>query len=200
MATVEPVGRRGIAVTSYSRLMIALLLAPTVACAPSRPTRLDIAAQEHELPLDDATAIKILLETHVFTSSQIGVAGEVPNGVRAFKVVLQRPDAAAVFEDVLENGETAGQLYALCGLYLTDRDTFDREVGRFRDSNESVSVWFGCWSGARTVADLLDPPAGSHYEASILNGEYAVSFRDVVDWQARFQEQERAATTQSVPE
>ena len=46
----------------------------------------------------------------------------------AFRRVLERPDADAVFKDLLEHASLAGQLYALCGLWFTDPVEFRRQL------------------------------------------------------------------------
>jgi len=59
----------------------------------------------------------------------------------------------------------AGQLYALCGLYLVDRPAFDKAVIPYKTDNHPVDTISGCLGGDSLVKDLIRTPANPREEA-----------------------------------
>ena len=110
--------------------------------------------------------MKHLLETRTF-----GDRGGFGNGIvaptRAFAVLLAEPDAAAAFGELLKRGRLAGQLYALCGLYLTNRPLFDRNMPRFQNRNGEVRRFYGCLLLAQPVGEIA-PHIANGYWPSLL--------------------------------
>lgn len=90
-------------------------------------------------------AFEILLRTSSFSATGVGATGEeIMPQVYAFKTIAQRPDASVAFQDLLNRAQPAGKAYALCGLYLVDRPTFDRVVPAQRTSEATLSLCSGC--------------------------------------------------------
>jgi hypothetical protein len=107
-------------------------------------------------PLSRETAFALLLRSEVFTSTAVGDGGQTPIHVFAFRRLLERPDAREVFADLLRRGRPAGQLFALCGLFLTDRDAFDREVQPFRSDAREVMFLRGCIMDSKPVHEVVE--------------------------------------------
>jgi hypothetical protein len=96
-------------------------------------------------PITREGALQFLLETRWFSDTAGGWGGdETTEQTFAFAALLAEPDAPAAFEELLKRGRLAGQLYGLCGLYLTNRPLFDRHVPRFLHRDESVQGLYGC--------------------------------------------------------
>ena len=122
----------------------------------------DIGFGDFPLPLSVGSSAMILLETDFFCAPAAGAGGNTPNHVLAFRTVLRQPDAAPRFRDLVRSGKLAGQLYALCGLFLLDRPAFEREVTRYRAVEEKVFTLFGVRVGSDPVSAIVagNPAAG----------------------------------------
>ncbi|MCE5230624.1 hypothetical protein LLG95_13670 [bacterium] len=105
------------------RNLVCLLIAAAV-CA--------MACRSHEMKkivaLTPETARATLLQTEVFATTSVGFKPKTSDQVKAFRVILAQPNARDEFRILLINGKLAGRLYGLCGLYLTDRKTFDQSA------------------------------------------------------------------------
>ncbi|MEO0858598.1 MAG: hypothetical protein AAFY55_17270 [Bacteroidota bacterium] len=109
---------------------------------------------------DPRAAFALLLNTRTFASSHVGFAGMPSEQYEAFNTLLRRPDAPEVFRALLRRAYPAGQLYALSGLYLTDRTAFDSVVGDYEASQDSVSTQMGCVGDLTPVAEIVRHPRG----------------------------------------
>ncbi|HUN80985.1 MAG TPA: hypothetical protein VMV81_05680 [Phycisphaerae bacterium] len=116
-------------------------------------------------------AFEFLLNTDVFAASKVGFGMETPEQVVAFRKLLAEPDAAEVFNDLVYRARLAGQMYALCGLRITDRPTFDRLVERYRSSDEMVRSIEGCIGGGHVIRYLIESP--QHRDRDIQGGGWS---------------------------
>lgn len=108
-------------------------------------------AESEELPGREAS-LQALMETEVFAGARVGYAGAVPEQAYAFNSLLEEQDAAELFSAILQEGQLAGRLYALCGLYLVDRGTFDEVIDEYLSSQEEVSTFMGCIMSTQPVS------------------------------------------------
>ena len=115
----------------------------------------DFANQPFDRPLSRERAFEILLKTDTFANVGVGYFWRLSTQVEAFRIILGQPDAAEAFHDLLARGRLAGQLYALCGLYLTDRAAFNAEVATYVQSSQQVKYSSGCVTSPRPVASLV---------------------------------------------
>jgi hypothetical protein len=90
-----------------------------------------------------------------FSDTAAGFGGETTEQTFAFAALLADPDSAAAFEELLRRGRLAGQLYGLCGLYLTNRPLFDLHVPRFLNRDESVHGLQGCMVMPRPLRGVV---------------------------------------------
>jgi hypothetical protein len=111
------------------------------------------------LSSEDKKAYQVVATTGEFCSTKVGFAGQTPQVVVAFRILLKSPDAAAAFKGLLADGTTAGKLYALCGLYYADPDYFDRAVAPFRGSRREVATLMGCIMSRAKVGSIVESPS-----------------------------------------
>ena len=151
-------------------------------------------------PLSRAAAVAVLETTDVFADTAVGFDGGPSPQACAFAALLRESDAGALFRSLLTRSGTAGQLYALCGLYLTDPPAFTKEVEAFRTRDDEVRTLFGCIGGRRRVRDVVehsgpravrlsspketlqawvkrDPEGGRSFFLDIYGGGYPATFR-----------------------
>ena len=81
-----------------------------------------VAAPLHAAP---ETALQ---KTTTFALGGVGYAGVMSEGERTLREILKEADAPKRLASVLPNASAAGQLYALLGLRLRDRATYDRAL------------------------------------------------------------------------
>ena len=97
----------------------------------------------------------LLRRTSVFSSTTIGFGAELSREAFAFRRLLARSDADAVFRSLYREARTTGRLYALCGLYWTDRESALRLAASWRAGEERVAAYGGCIVGDEQVATIL---------------------------------------------
>src|SRR5690606_3705851 len=95
-----------------------------------------------------------------FASSYVGIGGEPSEQYTAFNTLLQGRDADAAFRALLSRAHVAGQLYALCGLYLIDREYFEAVVPEYEASRDSVWTIMGDVVDRVPVASIVNSPRG----------------------------------------
>jgi hypothetical protein len=150
--------------------IVAMAMLGCVGCARSGPTWYETVVQTtppappHEEVADEVdlkvlpsreTAMRVLLRTRTFTDIAVYGEGFTPVQLKSFAVLLDQRDAPRIFRVLLERADAAGQMFALCGLYLVDRPHFDAQVGRFRSDRRRLSYWYGCVPSPTTVAELV---------------------------------------------
>lgn len=92
------------------------------------------------------------------TANTFGVGGW---NTFAFRRILARPHADAVFRDLLEHGSLAGQLYALSGLWFTDPEELKQRIKRYREMDDSVPD--GDYGGIPGCGTADTPPSVSSW-------------------------------------
>jgi hypothetical protein len=135
--------------------------------AQEEKKRLDSLGLSHGHPIDygflisneqfeePRAAFALLLNTKWFKSRLTGIAGTPSSHYIAFNTLLDQKDATGIFEDLLERGYRAGQLYALCGLYITNRSLFEANVDKFTTVSDSVRVLRHDMFDKRSVSDIV---------------------------------------------
>ena len=155
--------------------------------APERPGR-DMSTADEIDP--DSIAVRILAEEVGFYGIGQTHFDEVPDALRALRVILGRPDAVDVFLALYERAKPAGQLYALAGLAVTAPDEFEARVEAARNRTERVAYApFGYYLrdhpfGALVDECLLHPDLRSAMVE--VDADAIPSFRDADDDVARW--------------
>jgi hypothetical protein len=114
-----------------------------------------------EAPLSRAEAIATLEATDTFAGTSVGFGGGPSKEACAFATLIRQPDAALLFKDLLARGQTAGQLYALSGLYFADPAAFREAIEPYRGRTDPVKTLSGCIGGAKPVGEIVEHP-GPH--------------------------------------
>jgi hypothetical protein len=108
-----------------------------------------------KLSKEGQAAYARLLEATVFEQGFVGFAGLPSQNITAFNVLLKEKEADAAFKSLLDKARTAGQLYALSGLFYTDHKTFIVEIEKFKSSSETVNSISGCIMAEEKVAEIV---------------------------------------------
>lgn len=109
-------------------------------------------------PKTPQEAYQVLVNTEVFADIAVSYHGETPPEIFAFRMILEEPGASGIFKSLLKEGYLAGQLYGLCGLYLTDREKFNSVVDSYRVNKQTVMTFHGCIISDMTVSEIVDFP------------------------------------------
>ncbi|MCW8139887.1 MAG: HEAT repeat domain-containing protein [Planctomycetota bacterium] len=124
-------------------LALVLTLAPTARAQ---------VAPEHRATVE----FRMLERATTFTSDQVGFGGDLPVTVQALRLLVARPDAAAVLVDLARVAwHPAGRLYALAGLRVVDPDAFAREARVVGSAGGEVAYFSGCLRGPSRVEVLV---------------------------------------------
>jgi hypothetical protein len=115
-------------------------------------------------PIDVAPE-SVLREKTTFAMGGVGFAGIMSEGERALREVLKAPDAARRLESVLPNASAAGQLYALLGLRLRDRASYQRTLEKYRAKDAKVATMRGCLMQRESFRKLLEEIERGEYDS-----------------------------------
>jgi len=114
----------------------------------------DALLGDNSIAYDRMTAYRGLLAARLFTDDWIG-GGVLSPHAKAFRTLLAEPEAPAVFRDLLARGSPSGQLYALCGLWLTDRPALYSILAPFRSDTREVTTMIGCVPSVQRIGRLV---------------------------------------------
>lgn len=96
----------------------------------------------------------LLKTTDTFAGTAVGFAGSVPSQIPAFQNILNHPNAKRLFAHLQISATLEGQTYALCGLYLTDKNKFDQVIDSYQNNQNKITTFFGCIMDEEPVSDL----------------------------------------------
>jgi len=97
-----------------------------------------------------------------FQTSHIGASGEISDNTKMFRNILASKQAKIIFKLLEKDSAIVGQLYAMCGLYLIDKDQFNKQKSKYLTNDTRILIINGCVSDITTVEKLF---------AEILKGE-----------------------------
>ena len=83
-------------------------------------------------------AVEVLRSANQMESSHLGPAAVPSCLVAAYRQILGESRAAATFRDLVQQPSPVGKIYALAGLYDTDRVEFARLVGTVEASSPAT--------------------------------------------------------------
>jgi hypothetical protein len=81
-------------------------------------------------PRSLAEARRLLLCTNELASDFNGWTQDPPAQVYAFNVILDQENPISLLDELLADAKPAGKLYAICGLYLLDRERYWNALNR----------------------------------------------------------------------
>lgn len=109
-----------------------------------------------QLSPDGQKAYEMLLKAERFEQGAVGYAGTPSRFIESFNALLKEKLADEAFKSLLREASTAGKLYALCGIYFTDYESFQKEVKKYAKSSESVQTMSGCMISDEKVAKIVE--------------------------------------------
>ena len=114
---------------------------------------------------DPALATAVVRHTQTFGRYDAGVVAVPASQHLATVALLEVPAADSIFAALLLNATPVGKLFALKGLYVTDRERFDQSIGPYLTSSDSVWTASGCAWRQRPVSEIAaDIAAGDWVE------------------------------------
>lgn len=135
-----------------------------------------------------------------FEDAVVGYGGTLSVYARSLEVLINEEKGADAFKSLLEDGTLPARLYAICGLYYTDRTAFEAAVNELSKSVDKVAVQSGCEIYEESVGKIVESKApnvaiigpdetleqylaGNNnrgYNIDIANGGYQATFRHFV--------------------
>lgn len=89
-------------------------------------------------------AVEQLVSADTFSLGPVGAGGVIPEREDLFFTILSSRHSSDLFRDLFDRGTPEAQLYALCGLRLTHRASFDAYSSRFLAETSTVATMGGC--------------------------------------------------------
>ena len=184
---------------TFLMLSLVFCIIAAVACASQRAESLDkqpadkeiikIEKRKPTMKFDVAklsapggrAAYERLLKADRFEEGHVGFAGRLSEYIVAFNTLLQEKAADEAFKSLLAEAQIAGRLYALCGVYFTDREFFLQEIETYKTSGEEVQTMSGCLIHSERVSKIVE--SGEPFVAIINYGE------TIEEWRARTNKQ-----------
>ncbi len=119
-------------------------------------------------PLEQAhQAYEKIIQVPYFAFGGVGIGGVTSEGEKAFRTIAASTNALPLFRKALANGSDAAKLYALCGIRLLDKRSFDSAARALMASNPEVSTMTGCFVGREQAGAIVKRIAEGAYEIDI---------------------------------
>ena len=109
----------------------------------------------------------ILRKISAFAVGGVGVAGTMSEGERALRELLKQPDAVVRLEHMLPDASAPGQLYALLGLRVRDREAYRRALARYGQRDVNVQTMRGCILQQEPFTTLVKQIDHGDYDPSL---------------------------------
>jgi hypothetical protein len=87
-----------------------------------------------------------LMAAEAFAIGPVGFAARTSETETAFRALLADAHAVDAFHQLIADAKPEGRAYGLLGLYIKDRNDFEKEAARIRDASpeQRVQVMSGC--------------------------------------------------------
>ncbi|MDR1563851.1 MAG: hypothetical protein LBS74_02730 [Oscillospiraceae bacterium] len=106
--------------------------------------------------VDEADAYYTLLKNaEYFSDSGVGYSNTMPDVIRAFGNIFARENALELFYKLEAEGNNAGKLYALCGLYYLDYDYYRNLMEVYANNKGTVNICSGCVVMEETMSEVI---------------------------------------------
>jgi hypothetical protein len=102
-----------------------------------------------------------------FAVGGIGERRDMSEGERSLRALLRQSDAQEELAELLGSASPAGQMYALVGLRVRDRDAFDRALSGFAMREDIVSTVTGCFGFDERVRVVAHRIAQGDYDKAM---------------------------------
>lgn len=90
-----------------------------------------------------------------FAYGNVGYAGETPKEHYAFRRLLNKENALYYFSKLERSANNEGKLYALCGLYYLDYDSYGNLMEKYGSSDEMVRFMSGCIISDEPISEII---------------------------------------------
>lgn len=153
---------RGIVQAAVASLASIAVLACACSTEPARaPVASSAPAPRPVLSAEGQRAYRCLATARRFTDAAIYEGGDTPKEVIALRILWREPHADVALRALLDEATLPGRLFALCGLYYSDRAAFLREIEPYRRSRDVVEFQTGCERLTdQPVAELVECTRG----------------------------------------
>ena len=157
-----------------------LLIAAVVLCCGSVALGQDYGTKVRNAQRQ--SAYQVLVRAQVFTFGGVGYGSMITPEEKAFHALFGTGNSRPWFKRLLKDANSEGQMYALYGLYLEDRDAFKQEVARLSTNDGLPSHWEGFTfleKGQVRVAHgcIFFQQSKQSVVAAIKNGDFDLAFQ-----------------------
>lgn len=104
----------------------------------------------------------IAAQTFAFGTNTDGMTSD---GEFAFRAILKNADAPTLFKTAYAQATSEGQLYALCGIRVTDRSTFEDYASPLRHQIRDVAIQSNGAATNEPVADVVKRIGKGDYDS-----------------------------------
>lgn len=112
-----------------------------------------------------------LMEVDIVAFGGVGFAGRISEAELAFQKVLAQDQAVEMFKRLAAQAKPAGQVYALYGLYLKDKEVFRQQLTQVRSGlkkDQKILVQAGCTITAEDAHDVVKKTESGVYVDSYM--------------------------------
>lgn len=116
-------------------------------------------------------ALKTVSTATQFSLGGIGVVGSIAPPETALRVLLEDPKAVDALRHLAATASAAGRLYALVGLYVLDRPTFESTAARLRKElgDTKAECISGCMIHEETVSATIDQIGSGAFDPYLMS-------------------------------
>ena len=156
-------------------IVISILACLLTSCAAHRvPSGLDDKTQHAFLQIMNADVW--------INGNKYGYAGELDNNcATALRTLWKHPKSKELFIRLIDQARPPGQLYALCGLYYSSRQEFDRRVKPFKTDQREIQTISADVQGNQKIADIVVFPYEGTNQLDIISGSWPRIFKSRTD-------------------
>lgn len=113
------------------------------------------------------SAYEQLLEVKFFAFGGVGYAGSTSHGELAFRAVLARTNALALFSATFSKGTDAAKLYALCGIRRLDKPSFEAAAEILKQGDPTVATMSGCMASSEKASLIIQRISMGTYDVYV---------------------------------
>jgi len=122
------------------------------------------AASCRHIPWAAQAAHNRLIKIECFAFGGVDFLGQTSAGELAFRTLLRSGKGAEFFKSAISEGTDEAKLYALCGIRLLDRSSFDAYVEPLLKVDSEVITMSGCLIGREKVAAIVHQISNGDYD------------------------------------
>ena len=112
-----------------------------------------------------------LMEVDIVAFGGVGFAGRISEAEIAFQKILAHDQAVEMFNRLTAEAKPAGQVYALYGLYLKDREAFKQRLTQVRagiKKDQKILVQTGCTITSEDADEVIKKTESDIYNSIYL--------------------------------